>query len=88
MKSLAEALAYSVAYLASANRNDDDASDHDCDALEFITAIVHQASIPELAAIRVASESAISTLLKSSSPNLVLIQGYRDCIANFCNQAE
>lgn len=88
MKSLAEALSYSVAYLASTNRNDDDASDNDCDALESITAIVREATPPELEAIRVASESAIAELLKSDRPSHELIQGYRDCIENFCNPTE
>lgn len=88
MKALAEALSFSVAYLASANRNDDDASDHDCDALGSITAIVRQATTQELEAIRIASESAISDLLKSQTPNNELIQGYRDCIENFCTQTE
>ena len=88
MKALAEALAYSVAFLASVSRDDDDEADDDCDALESITAIVREATPPELEAIRVASESAISTLLKSSPPNHALVQGYRDCIENFCNQTE
>jgi hypothetical protein len=88
MKALAEALSFSVAFLASVGRNDDDAADDDCDALESITAIVREATPPELEAIRAASESAISTLLKSSPPNDALIQGYRDCIENFCNQTE
>ena len=88
MKSLAEALAYSVAFLASVGRDDDAAADDDCDALESITAILRGATVPELEAIRVASESAISTLLKSSPPNDALIQGYRDCIENLCNQTE
>ena len=88
MNALAEALAYSVAYLASANRDNDEASDHDCDALESITAIVREATLPEIEAIRIASESAISALLQSPTPDHELIQGYRDCIANFCNQTE
>ncbi len=88
MQALAEALSYSVAFLASVGRNDEDDADDDCDALEAITAIVRQATPPELAAIRAASESAISTLLKSSPTNDALIQGYRDCIENFCNQTE
>ncbi len=86
MKSLAEALSYSVAFLASVGRDDEDAADDDCDALESITAIIRGATPPELEAIRVASESAISTLLKSEPSDQALIQGYRDCIENFCNQ--
>ncbi len=86
MKSLAEALAYSVAFLASVDRNDEDDADDDCDALESITSIVRGATAPELEAIRAASESAISILLKSEPPDQALIQGYRDCIENFCNQ--
>jgi hypothetical protein len=88
MKSLAEALSYSVAFLASIDRNDEDAADDDCDALESITAIVRQATPPELAAIRAASESAIATLLEFPEPDHPLIQGYRDCIENFCNPTE
>jgi hypothetical protein len=88
MKSLAEALSYSVAFLASVVRDDDDAADDDCDALESITAIVRGATAPELEAIRAASESAIADLLKAETPNHELIQGYRDCIENFCNQTE
>ncbi len=88
MKALAEALAYSVAYLASTNRNDDDAADDDCDALDSITALVREATPAEIEAIRTASESAIATLLQDSEPDHEFIQGYRDCIENFCNPTE
>ena len=88
MKSLAEALSYSVAFLASVGRNDEDDADDDCNALESITAIVRQATQPELEAIRAASEFAIADLLKAETPDHELIQGYRDCIENFCNQTE
>ncbi|WP_395747280.1 hypothetical protein [Prosthecobacter sp.] len=84
MKSLAEALSYSVAFLAAVERNDDDASDRDCEALECIAAIVREATQPEFEAIRAACETAIADLLKCDRPNHALIQGYRDCIENFC----
>ncbi len=86
MKRLAEALSYSVAYLASVRRNDEDAADEDCETLDFMTAIVREASPAEIEAIRTASEEAIATLLQDPEPDHEFIQGYRDCIENLCNQ--
>ena len=85
MKALAEALTYALTYLSSVPRNYDGDADDDCKALECITATLREATTEERNAIRAACEAAIASM---TLPNHTLVQGYRDCIENFCEAAD
>ncbi|MFN0078234.1 MAG: hypothetical protein ACKVY0_17410 [Prosthecobacter sp.] len=80
MNSLANALAYAMAYLGTVARESEADEDNDADALESIAAELASITPRERQALQDAAKLAISSEETSESPNYSLINGCNDVL--------
>jgi hypothetical protein len=86
MDALSKALAYSLAYLGTVQRESDDDADNDVKALECISALLNDLSPQERASLEAAAKDAIAREQKAQQPNHSLIDGYHSILENLAEQ--
>ena len=81
MTAIADALVYATAYISIAS-GDEDRQHDDCRALESISDTLTRCTAAEREALREAAERSIAAESAAPTPNIILVNAYRDFLDN------